>query len=1047
MGIHSSIPRSVSFARSVLSAALLLVVPALAAAAEKGNGSGKALDPAGIERLKGSAAGRVRVSTSEATGAVRFAAIEPGVRGDLLPSSAGKSAEKSRQFLREYSSVFGLRDPDAELQLGREQADELGSRHLSFYQMYRGVPVFAGVLRAHLDSTGALTSVNGLVIPNIDLDPTPTRAAAEAGATAIAAVAAENPGRDVYVRSGLLVVYRTGLTQDVEGQTYLAWQVEVGNDADIREFVYVDAHSGKIVDRLPGIIDGLFRRAYDGQNLNQVPPTYPDSPYWVEGQTLPTASQEANNMIEVSKETYDFYYKAFGRDSFDGAGAKMDSIFNRGYSCPNASWNGTFISFCPGFTTDDVTGHEWTHAYTQYTDGLIYAWQSGALNESYSDIVGETIDRLNGTGLDLPDNSRTADACSTKFGTPPPILTITGGSAAGSYFSRASVNEPPKPFTIGPTDMAVPNPAGACTPVTGVSGKIAVVDWTLTSTGGNECGSGARATNVKAAGATGIIFVAPASGILNLGSIATIGSVEVTRDDGNKIVAGLPAQATITLGVGSDNSYRWLIGEEVSNAQSPGALRDMWNPRCFGNPGKVSDTFEYACSTADQGGVHTNSGISNHAYALLVDGGVYNGQTISAIGVIKATHIYFRAKTVYQHPATTFSDHADALEQAAADLAAAGTNLLDPLTGLPSGQVVTASDVQQVKNAMLAVEMRNPPVQCNFHPILAQNPPDQCDPTAGLTQVVLFSDDFETGADGWTVSHDAVAKKDFTPRDWTVTGTLPGGHTGNAIYAIDPNYGTCAPGGDESGVLHLTSPLIILPSNASNPLLTFEHYMASEPNFDGGNLKIRVNGGSYVVVAASDYTFNPYNGTLTSAAAGNTNPMAGQPAFTGTDGGTIFGSWGRSHVKLANYAKPGDKIQLRWDFGNDGCTGNDGWYVDNVTLYACLPALAIGDVTVIEGNSGKTTATFPVTLSPAVPVPVTVQYKTADGTAVQNVDYVASGVKTLTIPAGATSASITVDVKGDTTVEPDEYFFVNLSNATNATITDAQGKCTIQNDD
>ena len=59
----------------------------------------------------------------------------------------------------------------------------------------------------------------------------------------------------------------------------------------------------------------------------------------------------------------------------------MDAIFNRGYSCPNASWNGTFISFCPGMTSDDVTGHEWTHAYTEYTDNLIYQWQPGALNE------------------------------------------------------------------------------------------------------------------------------------------------------------------------------------------------------------------------------------------------------------------------------------------------------------------------------------------------------------------------------------------------------------------------------------------------------------------------------------------------------------------------------------------------------------------------------------------------------------------------------------------------------------------------------------------
>jgi len=274
------------------------------------------------------------------------------------------------------------------------------------------------LLRAHLDPSGALVSVNGNVIPEIRLDPTPSRAATEAGATAIAAVAADNPGRDVYVRSGLLVVYRTGLAQDADGQTYLTWQMEVGNDADIREFVYVDAHSGKIVDRLPGIIDNLYRRAYDGQSLNQVPPSYPSSPYWVEGDAFPTASAEANNMITSSKETYDFYKNAFGRDSFDGAGATMDSIFNRGYQCPNASWNGTFISFCPGFTVDDVTAHEWTHAYTQYTHGLIYAWQPGALNESYSDIFGETIDLINGRGTDSPNTARTADACSVFFGTP-----------------------------------------------------------------------------------------------------------------------------------------------------------------------------------------------------------------------------------------------------------------------------------------------------------------------------------------------------------------------------------------------------------------------------------------------------------------------------------------------------------------------------------------------------------------------------------------------------------------------------------------------------
>ncbi len=106
----------------------------------------------------------------------------------------------------------------------------------------------------------------------------------------------------------------------------------------------------------------------------------------------------------------------------------------------------------------------------------------------------------------------------------------------------------------------------------------------------------------------------------------------------------------------------------------------MWNPRCFGNPGKVSDAFEYVCDLAnDGGGVHINSGIPNHAFALLVDGGTYNGQTIQAIGITKAAHIYFRAANLYQVPSTDFADHADAIERSAHDLQ--GQRLRDLVTG------------------------------------------------------------------------------------------------------------------------------------------------------------------------------------------------------------------------------------------------------------------------------------------------------------------------------------------------------------------------------
>ena len=65
-------------------------------------------------------------------------------------------------------------------------------------------------------------------------------------------------------------------------------------------------------------------------------------------------------------------------------------------ACPNANWNGTTTNYCNGVTSDDVVAHEWGHAYTEFTHGLIYQWQPGALNESYSDIWGETVDLING---------------------------------------------------------------------------------------------------------------------------------------------------------------------------------------------------------------------------------------------------------------------------------------------------------------------------------------------------------------------------------------------------------------------------------------------------------------------------------------------------------------------------------------------------------------------------------------------------------------------------------------------------------------------------
>ena len=111
-----------------------------------------------------------------------------------------------------------------------------------------------------------------------------------------------------------------------------------------------------------------------------------------------------------------------------------------------------------------------------------------------------------------------------------------------------------------------------------------------------------------------------------------------------------------------------------------------------------------------------------------------------------------------------------------------------------------------------------------------------------------------------------------------------------------------------------------------------------------------------------------------------------------------------------------------------------------------LVGLSIGDVSAVEGNSGTTNFSFPVTLQSAATQDVTVTFATQVGSAVPSVDFVATS-GTVTIPAGQTSGQILVQVNGDTDVEDDEQFFVNLTAAANASILDAQGKGTILNDD
>ena len=134
-----------------------------------------------------------------------------------------------------------------------------------------------------------------------------------------------------------------------------------------------------------------------------------------------------------------------------------------------------------------------------------------------------------------------------------------------------------------------------------------------------------------------------------------------------------------------------------------------------------------------------------------------------------------------------------------------------------------------------------------------------------------------------------------------------------------------------------------------------------------------------------------------------------------------------------------------------------GWPYSTTASSAALsqatPTLSINDVSIVEGNAGTSSMVFTVTLTATGARPtIGVFYETADGTppagATAPTDYTrVSGPLIFPSGSGATTMTVSAPINGDTSVEPDETLFVNLSRADGATITDAQGVGTITNDD
>jgi bacillolysin len=307
------------------------------------------------------------------------------IRGNLGTTDTSlvalRAGDALAPALRGIAPVFGLRAED--LQVRSTRTDDLGFTHVRYDQVRKGIPVVGGELILHVNTRGQVYAANGTARgaqEPVTLSRLSSQAAVDAALAGTDTLKAQGEPRVVYFLSA----------EGVLSSAYELTLVGTREGGPARDLVYVDAASGKVLDVRPQVHSALNRNLYSANNQWTTPGTLRRS----EGGAATGDAHIDRNYDHVGT-TYLCYETIFGRDSFDDRGARITSTVHYGSGYVNAYWDGAQIVFGDGDGVNsgqlgldlDVTSHEITHAVTQYESGLVYRNESGALNESLSDIA------------------------------------------------------------------------------------------------------------------------------------------------------------------------------------------------------------------------------------------------------------------------------------------------------------------------------------------------------------------------------------------------------------------------------------------------------------------------------------------------------------------------------------------------------------------------------------------------------------------------------------------------------------------------------------
>ena len=355
----------------------------------------------------------------------------------------------AENLVKYYKSDLGL-SPDDELLISRKENDAFNFTHHRYQQNYKGIEVYGSQYLIH-EKNKTLVSSNGNLVKGIVASNSASLSKNDAISNALAHVNAEkykwdNPKEEqllkqikndafaTYYPSANLVYYDKYFTQI--GKNYrLAYVVEVYSEKPLaKQDVFIDAQTGAIINSYNKIhtteVTGTANTKYSGiksiqtdslsptsyrlreynrgggiETYNMLQGTnYSNAVDFTDGDNVwsninPQQDEAATDAHWAAEVTYDYFLNDHSRNSYDNLGTKLLSYVHYDQNYSNAFWDGVRMTYGDGdgvtytaLTSLDVAGHEITHGVTEFSANLIYQNESGALNESFSDIFGTAIE-------------------------------------------------------------------------------------------------------------------------------------------------------------------------------------------------------------------------------------------------------------------------------------------------------------------------------------------------------------------------------------------------------------------------------------------------------------------------------------------------------------------------------------------------------------------------------------------------------------------------------------------------------------------------------